>query len=115
MSGLTSRRQPNGLKKSLELTPNGSSNGYLSPAQANKNYWREMSRSPSPLGLIPIHQEWRSFVRLPHSPRLCIVILTTTRSINTKSRAKSSTSASASSASSSTSPAPKQPPSTPSC
>jgi diacylglycerol kinase (CTP) len=63
MSGLTSRRQLNGMKKSLELTPNGTSNGHLSPAQANKNYWREMSRSPSPLGLIPIHQKWRSFVR----------------------------------------------------
>lgn len=63
MSGLTSRRQMNGMKKSLELTPNGTSNGHLSPAQANKNYWREMSRSPSPLGLIPIHQKWRSFVR----------------------------------------------------
>jgi diacylglycerol kinase (CTP) len=57
MSGLTSRRQ---MKKSLELS---TSNGHLSPAQANKNYWREMSRSPSPLGLIPIHQKWRSFVR----------------------------------------------------
>jgi diacylglycerol kinase (CTP) len=63
MSGLTSRRQLNGMKKSLELAPNGTTNGHLSPAQANKNYWREMSRSPSPLGLIPIHQKWRSFVR----------------------------------------------------
>jgi diacylglycerol kinase (CTP) len=71
MSGLTSRRQPNGMKKSMELpTPNGLSNGHLSPAQANKNYWREMSRSPSPLGLIPIHQKWRSFVRLLHSCKL---------------------------------------------
>jgi diacylglycerol kinase (CTP) len=61
-SGLTYRRQQNGgLKKDLTL-PNGTSNGHLSPAAANKNYWREMSRSPSPLGLIPIHQEWRSFV-----------------------------------------------------
>jgi diacylglycerol kinase (CTP) len=67
MSGLTSRRQLNGMKKSLELTPNGTANGHLSPAQANKNYWREMSRSPSPLGLIPIHQKWRSFVR-PYPP-----------------------------------------------
>jgi diacylglycerol kinase (CTP) len=65
LSGLTTRRQMNGAKKSLELATNGTSNGHLSPAQANKNYWREMSRSPSPLGLIPIHQEWRSFVRLP--------------------------------------------------
>jgi diacylglycerol kinase (CTP) len=69
MSGLTSRRQLNGMKKSLELAPNGTTNGHLSPAQANKNYWREMSRSPSPLGLIPIHQKWRSFVR--HCP--CII------------------------------------------
>jgi diacylglycerol kinase (CTP) len=65
-SGLTSRRQLNGMKKNLELAPNGTTNGHLSPAQANKNYWREMSRSPSPLGLIPIHQEWRSFVHLFH-------------------------------------------------
>lgn len=68
MSGLTSRRA---MKKSLELTPNGTSNGHLTPAQANKNIWREMSRSPSPLGLIPIHQKWRSFVRpnyLPQQP-----------------------------------------------
>jgi len=57
MSGLTGRRQ---MKKNMELS---TSNGHLSPAQANKNYWREMSRSPSPLGLIPIHQKWRSFVR----------------------------------------------------
>ncbi|KAF2830867.1 hypothetical protein CC86DRAFT_284371, partial [Ophiobolus disseminans] len=69
MSGLTSKRQLNGLKKSLELTPNGTSNGHLSPAQANKNYWREMSRSPSPLGLIPIHQEWRSFIHKHEIPR----------------------------------------------
>ncbi|KAH8730742.1 cytidylyltransferase family-domain-containing protein [Phaeosphaeriaceae sp. PMI808] len=69
MSGLTSRRQVNGLKKSLELTPNGTSNAHLSPAQANRNYWREMSRSPSPLGLIPIHQKWRSFIHKHEIPR----------------------------------------------
>jgi diacylglycerol kinase (CTP) len=70
VSGLTYRRQQNGgLKKDLTL-PNGTStsNGHLSPAAANKNYWREMSRSPSPLGLIPIHQEWRSFVRAVSTP-----------------------------------------------
>jgi diacylglycerol kinase (CTP) len=64
MSALTSRRQTNGsLKKNITL-PGITRNGHLSPAQANKNYWREMSRSPSPLGLIPIHQEWRSFVSI---------------------------------------------------
>jgi len=64
IAGLTSRRQMNGsLKKELTLSGN-TPNGHLSPAAANKNYWREMSRSPSPLGLIPIHQKWRSFVRM---------------------------------------------------
>ena len=65
MSGLTAKRQMNGNSKAkkAELTlPNGTVNGHLSPAAANKNYWRELSRSPSPLGLIPIHQKWRSFV-----------------------------------------------------
>lgn len=40
--------------------------GHLSPTSAVKGYgsayWRQLSRSPSPLGLIPIHREWRSFV-----------------------------------------------------
>jgi diacylglycerol kinase (CTP) len=64
MSGLTSMKKLNGKKGELTL-PNGTVNGHLSPQAANKNYWREMSRSPSPLGLIPIHQKWRSFVRAP--------------------------------------------------
>ncbi|KAL6707733.1 Diacylglycerol kinase [Coniothyrium glycines] len=68
LSGLTSRRQMNGTaRKDLALT-NGA-NGHLSPAAANKNYWREMSRSPSPLGLIPIHQKWRSFIHRHEIPR----------------------------------------------
>ncbi|KAG9189016.1 diacylglycerol kinase (CTP) [Alternaria panax] len=68
MGGLTSRRQMNGGLKDLTL-PGNISNGHLSPAQANKNYWREMSRSPSPLGLIPIHQKWRSFIHRHEIPR----------------------------------------------
>lgn len=63
MSGLTTRRMANGNGNNKGLIlPNVTVNGHLSPAAANKNYWREMSRSPSPLGLIPIHQKWRSFV-----------------------------------------------------
>ncbi|KAK7566932.1 hypothetical protein IWX47DRAFT_887527 [Phyllosticta citricarpa] len=52
-------------------SPNGYSNGHLSPndAQSNKEYWRSLSRSPSPLGLIPIHQEWRSFIHRHEIPR----------------------------------------------
>jgi diacylglycerol kinase (CTP) len=96
MSGLTSRRQ---AKKDLSLTPskNGTvSNGHLSPAQANKNYWREMSRSPSPLGLIPIHQKWRSFVCFPHLSPTARILTRFSRSTNTKSRVRSSTYPSAS-------------------
>ncbi len=37
-------------------------NGHLLPSNGGKGYWREWSRSPSPLGLIPIHRHWRSFV-----------------------------------------------------
>jgi len=60
MSGLNGKAAPG--KKGELVLPNGTVNGHLSPAAANRNYWREMSRSPSPLGLIPIHQKWRSFV-----------------------------------------------------
>lgn len=106
MSGLTSRRQLNGLKKELALTPNGTSNGHLSPAAANKLYWREMSRSPSPLGLIPIHQKWRSFVRPTQlSPRE--QYLPVSRFTSMKFHARSYTSPLASSQSSSTAMAPK--------
>ncbi|MCJ1282659.1 hypothetical protein MMC26_001984 [Xylographa opegraphella] len=52
-----------------ETVPNGNSNGYLSPAAAASYYWREFSRSPSPLGLIPIHRHWRSFVHRHEIPR----------------------------------------------
>ncbi|KAF2749363.1 hypothetical protein M011DRAFT_398693 [Sporormia fimetaria CBS 119925] len=76
-SGLRSRRKGGlgsskgtGSAKNGELTlPNGTVNGHLSPAAANRNYWREMSRSPSPLGLIPIHQKWRSFIHRHEIPR----------------------------------------------
>jgi len=45
---------------------NGATNGHLQPPglSAGHKYWRELSRSPSPSGLIPIHSEFRSFVRL---------------------------------------------------
>ncbi|CAD6578719.1 MAG: hypothetical protein ASARMPRED_008815 [Alectoria sarmentosa] len=48
------------------------SNGHLSPssaASADSSYWRSISRSPSPLGLIPIHRHWRSFVHRHEIPR----------------------------------------------
>ncbi|KAL1877590.1 hypothetical protein VTK73DRAFT_8499 [Phialemonium thermophilum] len=45
---------------------------YLSPttaAPAGAWNWRDFSRSPSPLGLIPIHRHWRTFVHKHEVPR----------------------------------------------
>ena len=60
------------VQKSEPLIPNGLPNGFLSPASAARTaqyYWREISRSPSPLGLIPIHKSWRSFIHRHEIPR----------------------------------------------
>ena len=42
-------------------TQPGEANGHLAPPE-DKSYWRQLSRSPSPLGLIPVHLEFRQFV-----------------------------------------------------
>ncbi|MCJ1275457.1 hypothetical protein MMC21_003260 [Puttea exsequens] len=42
-------------------------NGHLSPLSAAS--WREISRSRSPLGLIPIHRHFRSFIHRHEIPR----------------------------------------------
>jgi diacylglycerol kinase (CTP) len=46
-------------------------NGHLSPpTPATGGWsWRDFSRSPSPLGLIPIHRHWRTFVHKHEVPR----------------------------------------------
>ncbi|QSZ37543.1 hypothetical protein DSL72_008641 [Monilinia vaccinii-corymbosi] len=45
-------------------------NEHLSPSSARSGWsWRDFSRSPSPLGLIPIHRQWRSFVHRHEIPR----------------------------------------------
>ncbi|KAI9873771.1 MAG: hypothetical protein M1830_010620 [Pleopsidium flavum] len=80
MSGLTAVNPKSGIppaissrtkKKPDPITSNGkaTSNGTLSPSSAGASYWREFSRSPSPLGLIPIHRHWRSFVHRHEIPR----------------------------------------------
>ncbi|EOO03619.1 putative phosphatidate cytidylyltransferase protein [Phaeoacremonium minimum UCRPA7] len=60
-------------KKNLAPVTNGKveSNGLLSPASAASPgwSWRDFSRSPSPLGLIPIHRHWRTFVHKHEVPR----------------------------------------------
>lgn len=73
ISPSTSRKKvPEAVK-----APNGAakSNGLLSPNDAYRDsgfgssYWRNLSRSPSPFGLIPIHREWRAFVHKHEIPR----------------------------------------------
>ena len=75
-SGLASKGKQGSfpIQKSEPLLPNGgTSNGHLSPNSAagvfGSSYWRAISRSPSPLGLIPIHRHWRSFVHKHEVPR----------------------------------------------
>ncbi|KAF2864277.1 phosphatidate cytidylyltransferas-like protein [Piedraia hortae CBS 480.64] len=58
-------------RKKTELQPPKATNGLLSPSSAGygSSYWRNLSRSPSPLGLIPIHREWRAFIHKYEVPR----------------------------------------------
>lgn len=70
MSGLTTKTP---VSKSEPLT-NGSksvpqSNGHLSPYDRVKKSWREFSRSPSPLGLIPLHRHYRTLIHKHEIPR----------------------------------------------
>ncbi|KAI1616458.1 phosphatidate cytidylyltransferase [Exophiala viscosa] len=69
ISGLTPR---SAVAKSEPLT-NGDipaeSNGHLSPYDRVKKSWREFSRSPSPLGLIPLHRHYRTLIHKHEIPR----------------------------------------------
>ncbi|KAG6041940.1 hypothetical protein E4U41_000055 [Claviceps citrina] len=47
----------------------GAENGHLAPPPSSGWSWRDFSRSPSPLGLIPIHRHWRTFVHKHEVPR----------------------------------------------
>ncbi|OKL63434.1 hypothetical protein UA08_01539 [Talaromyces atroroseus] len=57
--------------RSQPLSANGklSPNGYLSPYANLQDRWRDLSRSPSPLGLIPLHQNYRTFIHKHEIPR----------------------------------------------
>ncbi|KIW93994.1 uncharacterized protein Z519_05309 [Cladophialophora bantiana CBS 173.52] len=70
MSGLTSIKP---VTKSEPLTngtiPYPQSNGHLSPYDRVKKSWREFSRSPSPLGLIPLHRHYRTLIHKHEIPR----------------------------------------------
>ncbi|ROT42428.1 hypothetical protein SODALDRAFT_354579 [Sodiomyces alkalinus F11] len=60
---------PNGSTKASALPTK--TNGHLAvPSAAPSGWsWRDFSRSPSPLGLIPIHRKWRTFVHRHEVPR----------------------------------------------
>lgn len=85
----TRSRSPMNTRKMTRLTPskptrktqktaaddavNGKTNGHLlsPPTTAPPGFWgwRDFSRSPSPLGLIPIHRHWRTIVHKHEVPR----------------------------------------------
>ena len=78
LSALTSTKPtatskvPKSVSQPLSTTlKNGdATNGHLSPPSASPGWsWRDLSRSPSPLGLIPIHRQWRSFIHRHEVPR----------------------------------------------
>ena len=62
-------------KKPIDnAAPKDQANGFLSPDDAYPRgfgaaYWRSLSRSPSPLGLIPIHRDWKRFIHKHEVPR----------------------------------------------
>lgn len=76
----TRSRSPLGGPRPTRATPGDSghasggavANGHLAPPQPSTPTgwsWRDFSRSPSPLGLIPIHRHWRTFVHKHEVPR----------------------------------------------
>jgi diacylglycerol kinase (CTP) len=59
-------------RRSLKPATNGDANGHLDVPKPSRPAGRLADRSPSPLGLIPIHTRFRSFVRplpLANPPR----------------------------------------------
>jgi diacylglycerol kinase (CTP) len=72
MSGLTRKSS---VTKSQPLTTNSHAiappepNGYLSPYDRVKKSWRDFSRSPSPLGLIPLHRHYQKLIHKHELPR----------------------------------------------
>lgn len=58
-------------KDDSEPVANGKppSNGYLSPLSKVQQNLQEASRSPSPLGLIPLHSRYRNFIHRHEIPR----------------------------------------------
>ncbi|KAG5975209.1 hypothetical protein E4U55_007792 [Claviceps digitariae] len=68
---LTSKQATSTDKESTNTNGKAAAeNGHLAPPQLSSGWsWRDFSRSPSPLGLIPIHRHWRTFVHKHEVPR----------------------------------------------
>jgi diacylglycerol kinase (CTP) len=70
MSGLTPK---NPVKKSEPIKNSNvlpeQTNGHLSPYARVQKTWRDFSRSPSPLGLIPLHRHYRYLIHKHEIPR----------------------------------------------
>ncbi|KAG6008512.1 hypothetical protein E4U21_004352 [Claviceps maximensis] len=54
---------------SADEKPSSAGNGHLALPRPSGWSWRDLSRSPSPLGLIPIHRHWRTLVHKHEVPR----------------------------------------------
>ncbi|KAI0007267.1 hypothetical protein F4779DRAFT_519970 [Xylariaceae sp. FL0662B] len=65
-----SRSKPNELVQEADGKAD-SPNGYLAPPPTATTGWdwRDFSRSPSPLGLIPIHRHFKTFIHKHEVPR----------------------------------------------
>ncbi|EGD98348.1 phosphatidate cytidylyltransferase [Trichophyton tonsurans CBS 112818] len=71
-SSVQRRRKSNsgpGEKAALAANGHTSANGHLSPYSSVQENWRVISRSPSPLGLIPLHSHYRTFIHRHEIPR----------------------------------------------
>ncbi|KAJ5684028.1 uncharacterized protein N7477_000373 [Penicillium maclennaniae] len=63
------RRSNPKIPASPPSTNGSASNGFLSPTSRIPEALRDLSRSPSPLGLIPLHTRYRSFIHRHEIPR----------------------------------------------
>ncbi|KAE8149740.1 hypothetical protein BDV25DRAFT_130138 [Aspergillus avenaceus] len=65
------KRKSNPMRpaKTPESQTNGKSNGFLSPLPKPNGISHTFSRSPSPMGLIPLHTRYRNFIHRHEIPR----------------------------------------------
>jgi len=64
------RKSDHATKSASTASKRKNSDGHLKPTLGfGAEYWRQLSRSPSPLGLIPIHRDWRIFIHKHEIPR----------------------------------------------